>query len=65
MIAAGRAAWIRLPTHPTLTENLAMVATSGATTVIGHSCDRAVLARLACYVPSLRTDLATGDYVDL
>lgn len=65
MIAAGRAAWIRLPTHPTLTENLAMVATSEATTVIGHSCDRAVLERLAGHVPSLRTDLATGDHVDL
>lgn len=65
MVTEGRAAWIRLPTHPTLTENLAIVATSAASTVLGHSCDRPQLTRLAEYVPSLRTDLATGDYVDL
>lgn len=65
MVAAGSAAWIRLPTHPTLTENIAMVAGSGATIVLGHSCDRAILARLAAHMPSLRTDLATGDYLDL
>ncbi|MBA3508384.1 MAG: MBL fold metallo-hydrolase [Betaproteobacteria bacterium] len=65
MVAEGRATWIRLPTHPTLTENLAMVATSAASTILGHSCDRPQLTRLAEYVPSLRTDLATGDYVDL
>ena len=65
MVTEGRAAWIRLPTHPTLTENLAIVATSAASTVLGHSCDRPQLTRLAEYLPSLRTDLATGDYVDL
>lgn len=65
MVSEGRAAWIRLPTHPTLTENLAMVATSAAATILGHSCDRPQLARLAAYAPSLRTDLATGDYIDL
>ena len=65
MVTEGSAAWIRLPTHPTLSENVAMIAASAARTVLGHSCERAALARLASHVPSLRTDLATGDYVDL
>lgn len=65
MVAEGRAAWIRLPTHPTLTDNLAMVTASGAGTVLGHSCDHAVLSRLAAHLPSLRADLATGDHIDL
>ena len=64
-VAEGRAAWIRLPTHPTLTENLALVSVSGARTVLGHSCDQAILARLAPHMPSLRVDLATGDSIDL
>ena len=65
MVTQGRAAWIRLPTHPTLSENVAMVAASAATTVLGHSCERAALVRLASHVPLLRTDVATGDSVDL
>jgi hypothetical protein len=65
MVAEGRADWIRLPTHPTLAENRAMAAACAATTVLGHSCDHAVLERLACHVPRLRTDLATGDCIDI
>jgi uncharacterized protein len=65
MVAEGRADWIRLPTHPTLTENQALATATSATTVLGHSCDRAVLERLARHVPRLRTDLATGDCIDL
>lgn len=65
MVTEGRATWIRLPTHPTLPENVAMIAASAATTVLGHSCERAALERLARRVPSLRTDLATGEHVDL
>jgi hypothetical protein len=65
MVAEGRAAWIRLPTHPTLAENVAMVAASGAATVLGHSCEPAALARLARYLPQLRADLATGAAVAL
>jgi hypothetical protein len=33
--------------------------------VLGHSCDRALLARLTSHMPRLRADLSTGDYVDL
>ena len=65
MVAAARAAWIRLPTHPTLTENLALVHGSHATTVLGHSCEQAVLDRLHEQIPALRVDLATGDHIDI
>ena len=65
MVAEGRAAWIRLPTHPTLTQNVAITAASGANIVLGHSCDRAPLARLMPHLPGLRADLSTGDCVDL
>jgi hypothetical protein len=46
MVAQRQAAWIRLPTHPTVAENLALLASCGATTVIGHSCDRSGLEAL-------------------
>jgi len=65
MVAQGRAAWIRLPTHPTLTENLALATASDASIVLGHSCDRGLLRRLTQHLPGLRPDLATGDHVDL
>ena len=65
LVAEGRAEWIRLPTHPTLTENLAIAAASAADTVLGHSCDGKLLARLARHLSRLRADLATGDCVDL
>jgi uncharacterized protein len=65
MVTQGCAAWIRLPTHPTMTENAAMIAASGATTVLGHSCEPVALARLARHLPSLRTDVATGGHVDV
>jgi uncharacterized protein len=65
MAEQGLAAWIRLPTHPTLTENRALVAACGARLAIGHSCDRTALARLATHLPMLDPALATGDSVDL
>jgi uncharacterized protein len=65
MVAEGRAAWIRLPTHPTLTQNVAIAAASDASIVLGHSCDRGLLARLTQHMPRLRADLSTGDCVDL
>ena len=65
MVAEGRGDWIRLPTHPTRDENVALVAASGAATVMGHSCDRESLLRLARPIPALRSGLATGDSLDL
>ncbi len=65
MLAAGRAAWIRLPTHPTRSENVALTTASGARIVLGHSCEPEALARLAAHLPSLRMDLATGDSLEI
>lgn len=65
MRATGQAAWLRLPTHPTLPQNVATAAASAAATVIGHSCDRATLQRLRRHIPRLRADLATGDRLDI
>jgi glyoxylase-like metal-dependent hydrolase (beta-lactamase superfamily II) len=63
--AAGHADWIRLPTHPTLSENVAFVHACAPRLVLGHSCTPDALARLATHLPGLRYDLATGDHVDV
>jgi glyoxylase-like metal-dependent hydrolase (beta-lactamase superfamily II) len=65
MLAEGAAHWVRLPTHPTLRENAAIAAQTRAGLVIGHSCERDALMRLGAHVPALRTDVATGDVIDL
>jgi hypothetical protein len=65
MHAAGQAAWLRLPTHPTLAENIAIAAASVAATVIGHSCDHATLKRLQRHIPLLRAEVATGDRLEV
>jgi hypothetical protein len=65
MLAGDSAHWIRLPTHPTRTENEAMARATRAPTLLGHSCDRGALARLAALMPTLRDDVATGDRLDL
>jgi hypothetical protein len=65
MLADGHAQWIRLPTHPTLSENIALASAAGARAVLGHSCDTTMLARLARRIRGLRADLATGDGLDL
>ena len=65
MIADGHAAWIRLPTHPTLTENQALAAGSAPRAVLGHSCDAAALTRLAQHLPRLQANFATGERIDL
>lgn len=65
MVDAGVAAWIRLPTHPTLRENAAVASATGARMVLGHSCEPAALARLARHLPALRVDVRTGDAVTI
>jgi glyoxylase-like metal-dependent hydrolase (beta-lactamase superfamily II) len=65
MVADGLATWIRLPTHPTLSENLAIARGSAAAMLLGHSCDSGSLARLARHLPALRSDVATGARIDL
>ncbi len=65
MLAGGKATWLRLPTHPTLSENVAIAASSAATIVVGHSCERAGLEQLNRHIPRLRADLATGDRLEI
>jgi glyoxylase-like metal-dependent hydrolase (beta-lactamase superfamily II) len=65
LLAEGRGAWIRLPTHPTLPENRAMTIATGARSVLGHSCDATALASLARDLPALRVDAKTGDTVEV
>jgi hypothetical protein len=65
MVADGAAAWTRLPTHPTLSENCALAGHAGARMLLGHSCEPSALARLARHLPALRSDLRTGDTVTL
>lgn len=61
MMRDGLASWIRLPTHPTLPENLGICTAAAPALVLGHSCDAAALARLARHIPNLRADAKTGD----
>ena len=65
MVNEGRAEWIRFPTHPTLSENRRMVDASGATLAFGHSCEPAMLARVASHIPALRSDVSTGARIDI
>lgn len=65
LLSAGRAQWKRLPTHPTLDENVALVRACAPRVVLGHSCDADGMARLHAHIPSLRHDAATGDVLDL
>ena len=65
MVAEGFADWIRLPTHPTLDENVAMARAGDPSTLIGHSCDHRALSDLARHLPRLRSDLSTGDVLEI
>ncbi len=63
--AAGKADWLRFPTHPTLPENTALAATSGADRVLAHSCDAATARNLAATIPNLVADLKPGDTIEI
>jgi hypothetical protein len=65
MVRESGARWIRLPTHPTLPENLALVARTQARRVIGHSCEPAGLQALSRHLSSLDTSVRTGDSLEL
>ncbi|KQZ81444.1 MBL fold metallo-hydrolase [Mesorhizobium sp. Root157] len=59
--AKGRADWIRMPTHPTVSGNVAIWEKAGRPPVLGHSCGPEDLARLGQYIAALRTGCRTGD----
>ncbi|KRE07616.1 hypothetical protein ASE61_21795 [Bosea sp. Root670] len=65
MLAAGEADWLRFPTHPTLPENIAIAAASGAGRILAHSCDAATAATLAAGIPKLVTGLKPGDTIEI
>ncbi|KAB2846919.1 MAG: MBL fold metallo-hydrolase [Hyphomicrobiaceae bacterium] len=65
MLDAGRAQWARLPTHPTVSENRALLIASGAQIVLGHSCSNAVLEEIAPLLPGLRRELRSGQLIQL
>lgn len=58
--AAGRADWIRMPTHPTRPGNVAIWEAAGRPVALGHSCPASDLVALAGHIPGLRTDSRTG-----
>ncbi|MBA3447109.1 MAG: MBL fold metallo-hydrolase [Pseudaminobacter sp.] len=57
---AGRADWVRMPTHPTLPGNVAVWEAAGRPAALGHSCDAAALEALSAHIPSLQTHYRTG-----
>ncbi len=65
MLTAGEADWLRFPTHPTLPENIAIAAASGAGRILAHSCDAATAATLAVDIPGLTTGLKPGDTIEI
>lgn len=65
MLDAGEAEWLRFPTHPTLLENAAIAAASGAARILAHSCDTATAVRLAAAILGLMADIGLGDAVEV
>ncbi len=56
----GRASWIRLPTHPVISENRDIWQRSGAKQVFGHSLEPEGLACLQRQIPPLDITARTG-----
>src|SRR4029079_19351360 len=50
MLAAVQRRWLRLPTHPTMSENTAIVAGSASKIVLGHPCEREALEQLKRHI---------------
>ncbi|WP_371682039.1 MBL fold metallo-hydrolase [Microvirga sp. 17 mud 1-3] len=61
----GRAAWIRMPTHPTLSGNVGIWQKAGEPPTLGHSCTLPTLEELGRHICSLRTDVRTGQSLTL
>ena len=59
----GRASWIRMPTHPTLSGNVDIWEKAGRPAALGHSCAPPALAELAAHIPTLAVECRTGQTV--
>ncbi|QPC90618.1 MBL fold metallo-hydrolase [Mesorhizobium sp. INR15] len=57
---AGRAGWVRMPTHPTLLGNVDIWDKAGRPVALGHSCAPDQLNQLKSHIPLLRTQYRTG-----
>jgi phosphoribosyl 1,2-cyclic phosphodiesterase len=60
---AGRADWVRMPTHPTLSGNVDIWEKAGRPAALGHSCAAELLGDLKNHIPSLRTQCRTGQRI--
>ena len=60
---AGRADWVRMPTHPTLSGNVDIWEKAGRPEAIGHSGTTDLLENLKSHIPSLRTQCRTGQRI--
>lgn len=60
---AGRADWIRMPTHPTLAGNADIWEKAGRPEALGHSCPADSLADLRTHIPSLLAECRTGQRI--
>ena len=65
LFAAGRAAWIRLPTHPTLPDNLALLGACGARIAVPHSCSPDEMEQFRGQFPAVVRTLVTGQSFSL
>lgn len=65
MRAGGEADWLRFPTHPTLPENAAIAAASGAACVLAHSCDAMTARALSHEIRNLNAELKPGDVIEV
>ena len=60
---AGRADWVRMPTHPTLSGNVDIWEKAGRPAALGHSCATDLLCDLQSHIPSLRAQCRTGQRI--
>lgn len=60
---AGRADWVRMPTHPTLSGNVGIWEKAGRPAVLGHSCAPELLDDLKSHIPSLLAKFRTGQRI--
>ncbi len=60
---AGKADWVRMPTHPTLSGNVGIWEKAGQPAALGHSCRPDLLGDLKARIPSLHAQYRTGQRV--
>jgi len=65
LFEAGRAAWIRLPTHPTRQGSVGMWKQAGRPLTLGHSCSLSTLQTLKSYLPTLNDTVRSGQRIIL